>query len=144
MNFTNGSINFLEDILEIEGPIKTGLNNLFSPDWLLILASSVIAAYVAIKIDRHFQNRKRIYQDQLIKIAAKETIIAFLIVFISIIIYGSLLLAFLNILRYGKENNPLITICLLILIGILYYYIRKWRKRKRYDRFKKKEISSIE
>jgi len=141
MDLTNTSVTILNNILGLEKPLTSFLDQWVSSQWFFIFAAAIISAYVAVKVNKYFEDKKRINTAKLIKLASKESLGAFLIVFCYILFWGIGILLFIQVVRWAMGYSPILT--LLILIGILgiLYDKRKKRKKELIQRFQKKKNS---
>jgi len=127
MNFTNSSSEILNSILTLEKPVNNFFDSWFSPGWILVLASVIIAACVAVKVNKHLSSSTNVRDSTLFKIVVKETWHYFTMLFGRVLFYGAMMLLFFEILRTVKKYSPELG---LILILVFLYFIDKQRRTR--------------
>ena len=140
MNISSTSQNILDGIIDLYDPINELLGNLwFKPEWFFIVISGILGAYVAIRIEREIENKRKLYDKKLWKLAISTTLEATARFWITPIIWFILFVIFVYVLKLGRNNYPTITV--ILLFGLILYYLwkRKRKKEELISRLKKNE-----
>jgi len=130
-NFSN---NLLTKIfVDTENPVGNFFNNIMFrlPDWTFILIATVISAIVAVKLEKKFENNKRIHTKKLVKEAFSESIFATGLV----LFYGFLIFIGLGILysmvKWGMKYSSTSTLLALVILCAIYFIRKRYKANKK-------------
>ena len=138
MSITNVSNNILNSIIQLEEPINYFFQDLwFKPEWIFIFLSGVIGAYVAIKMNKIFENKKRIHSKSLIKHSISTTLEAVFTVFFYPVLWAIGILIVIGLIKTGMTYSSTVTLFILLLLGIFYLWRKKKKNKELVKRFKK-------
>jgi cytochrome c biogenesis protein CcdA len=127
----NSSAWVLNSALSLEAPTQALLNNFWGKvaEWGFILIATVIAAIVAVKVDRKFRNHERINNWKLWKEVIMESFSVTFGIFMYGVLIGIGIIITIRLINLGMKFSALVT--LLIIIGLLLFWRYKRTKKKK-------------
>jgi len=134
---------FSSDILNIFLPLEQSIITFFDSfwgrltDWGFILLATTIAAYVAVKVDRKYRDKKRINDKKLWTDIFQETTGAVVYIFTYGLYIGFVILIGFKIIKYGMYYSPTITLLFLVVIFILWKHKKNKKNRRLIERLQK-------
>ncbi len=126
--------NFSSNALQILFSLEDVFKNFFQtfwvrlPEWTFIFVATIIASYVAIKIDRRFADRRitnKVLWKEIGKVSLKTTGIVFGVGLLGFIAF----LAIIEAIRWSSKYSALGTLVLVLLV-ILYFRSKKKKKNR--------------
>lgn len=139
INFTDFSTNFLNGIVELGPFIISFINEIWLkiPEWIFIFISGVVGAYVAIKMDRIFQQKTRIHFKSFIKQSSSAALKVIVYIFFIFFMWAAAIIIIIGLIKVGMSYSPILTLVVLLITGLIFYFKRKKKKNDLVKRFKK-------
>lgn len=133
------SSNLLNIILSLESPVTSIFQNFWGKlvEWGFVILSTIIGAIVAIKIERKFQSKQKLYGWKLVKETFNETIGITASIFLWGLLVGIGILIAISLIRKGMEYSSTITLIVVILLLIIWNWKKKKKNAELTSRFKK-------
>ncbi|MEK6951650.1 MAG: hypothetical protein AABX29_01410 [Nanoarchaeota archaeon] len=127
-------------LLSFETPVNSFFDSFWGrlPDWGFIVISTIIGAVVALKLERRFENKQKLYGWKLIKEAFNETAGITGALFIYGLFIGAGIIITLSLIKKGMEYSSSVTLIIFIFLLLWHLYSKKKKNKKLVSRFKKK------
>lgn len=129
MSFSNFADDLLNATIQFEKPINQFFQDYwFEPEWVFMILSGIVGACVAVKVNKFFENKKRIHTKDLMRESFFTTFGVVSIIYLYTLFAGAVILSVIALIKRGMLYSSIATL-LIIMVTVSFIWKRKKKKR---------------